>query len=283
MDQKKANGFSQAFGYMLIVFSLFMLLLGISILISENKSSFEYQILFLSLGSGVLMLFGGINQISKAKRKDIEVTIYEEKVRSQLKKIENPLQQESSTTKDILGEAATGENSIPDIIANWNYTKEEWKCMTQMETRRRLKEGIWVSMLVGVLGGLFLSWTRELSYTFSFSFALAFGILVALLKVAFSNNVFLLSNNNRVIITPNALLINHNFKTISDSSIGLEYIKLVKLPPYTFIEFSLEWNTRKGPTNDQFRILVPLRYENEIETVLQDFQFRGVKIISAIE
>jgi hypothetical protein len=64
---------------------------------------------------------------------------------------------------------------------------------------------------------------------------------------------------------------------IRDANFNLEYTKLIVGGKNNFLEFSITWKTRNGMTNDQIRIFVPFKYENEIHGILRYFNVIGVK------
>lgn len=111
--------------------------------------------------------------------------------------------------------------------------------------------------------------TRGVNYITGLFISLCVGVFISLLKVLVSNAIFRLKKNNSIIITTNALIINGKFKTINDNAIKLEYVKALKIQEDNFIEFSLHWLTRRGVTNDQLRIFVPIQYKSDINKVLE--------------
>lgn len=298
IDQKQSNSISKVIGCVFILFGFAMLCIGIPFIAIENRNEFENTIMALSLISAVLMLIGGYQAIKKAKLKDTAVNDYEEQIKLQLKSIqstkvkpidngggatETPKIQTHQTTGQVAQKAPDAKSNgvyRPDIIATWNYTKDEWKLMTKEETTRRLKEGIWVSLGIGLLGGWVLMTYRDATFLTGFLVSLSVGIIISLLKVLLSNNLFNIRKNNSIIITTNALIVNGKFKTLNDIDIHLEYVKSLKIKDDNFIEFSLQWQTRGGMTNDQLRIYVPKLYENEIQKVLDYYSEKGVKILT---
>ncbi|MFM9944993.1 MAG: hypothetical protein ACKVQB_07135 [Bacteroidia bacterium] len=272
IDQKQSNSISKVIGVVFILFGFCMLCIGIPLLMAPNKGEFENTLTVLSLLSGLLMLLGGYQNIKKGKEKDKAVNDYENQIREQVNAIKNKVQQSNSPY-----EAKDTDVYTPDIIATWNYTKDEWKLMIKKETTRRLKEGIWVTLLIGLLGGWILRRSEGITFLTGFIISLAVGIIVSLLKVLLSNNLFNLRKRNSIIITTNALIINGKFKTVSDMDIHLEYVKPVKINEDNFIEFSLQWMTRRGVTNDQMRIYVPRIYEKDIQKILDYYTAKGVR------
>ena len=280
---------------MIIPFGIMMLILGLSLLVSDNRGEFENTIMTLGLLSGGLLIYGGYQTIKKAGQKEKAIIEYEKQVYQQIYSaqktvatpVTNPEVEKNKSPKDGLTETIIPQETPPqtlppetyqpDIIATWNYTPAEWKLMTKEETTRRLKEGIWVSLGIGLLGGWVLSLARGATFLIGFMVSLAVGIFISVLKVLLSNNFFKMSFDNKIIITTNALIINGKFKTIHDNDIHLQYIKPVKIKDDNFIEFSLEWLTRRGATNDQVRIYVPKAFEHEIKKILDYYEAKGVR------
>jgi hypothetical protein len=291
MDQRKANKIQKKVAAYIIFMSLLMFLLGVGVVSDGNPGTIELLIAALSLASGGGLLYGGIMMIRKANRSNRAVDEYEKHIRTQLKSYEeakkNPEIAETEKINNGINHAThspeTGhtmqqhENPAPDIIAKWDYTAEEWTIMRKRETRRRLIEGAWVSLLVGLIGGWILSSSRELPFWFAALFSFGIGLLIAYIKVRVSEGMLKQKSNNAITITRYALLINDQFKVLHDGHFRLEYVKIV-FDKFTFIEFSMKWPTRNGTTNDQYRILVPDKHKAEISHVLEAFRSNGVEI-----
>ena len=281
LNQRTINSLNRVFGVVFIIFGAIILILGISLVLSKEKSSVEYGLMIAFLSGGILMIWGGVQYILTANEKDKAVDSYELQVMRKLNDFNSDLNSHSENKADAPGQTETGVNT-PDIIAKWEYTKEEWKHMNQEERRRRIKEGVWFSLLIGVVGGWLLTGRGE-TFLFGFLFSLAVGVLISLLKIFISNKQFSVKRNNTVLITTNALIINGTFKVINDEFIKLKQIELIKLGADEFIEFSIIWPTRKGVIDDQLRIFVPPNYKNEAEKVLNYYKDKGVTTIKNFE
>ncbi len=281
LNQRTINSLNRVFGVVFIIFGAIILILGISLVLSKEKSSVEYGLMIAFLSGGILMIWGGVQYILTANEKDKAVDSYELQVMRKLNDFNSDLNSHSENKADAPGQTETGVNT-PDIIARWEYTKEEWKHMNQEERRRRIKEGVWFTLVIGVVGGWLLTGRGE-TFLFGFLFSLAVGVLISLLKIFISNKQFSVKRNNTVLITTNALIINGTFKVINDEFIKLKQIELIKLGADEFIEFSIIWPTRKGVIDDQLRIFVPPNYKNEAEKVLNYYKDKGVTTIKNFE
>ena len=276
LDQRTSNSLSRLFGCLFLGIAVFMLFIGIALIFEKGRSYAEDTIMILSLLSGGLLLMAGVQNIRKARNKDEAMKLYKHDIRRQLSNPPDPAT--SALSGDVSSQTINETEEKPDVIARWSYTQQEWRAMNREENRRRLKEGIVVSLGVGLLGAWVLYNRRGLGFFPGFLIAVGVGIFVSLLKVALSNGLFATRKNNQIIFTSNALFINGKFKTIQDDQIGLQYVRSLKTEGVSFLEFSLQWQTRGGLTNDQFRILVPSLHEHEIQTVLNYYRNKGVEI-----
>ena len=108
--------------------------------------------------------------------------------------------------------------------------------------------------------------------------SLGVGILVSVLKISLSNSLFKIEHHNNIVIAKQGLLINNKLKILNDDYFKLEYVHLIKIEDKTFLEFSVQWPTRGGTTNDQTRIYVPPQYEVDIPEILGYFKSTGIKV-----
>ncbi len=281
MDQKQAGSIAKIVGVFFLTLSVFMLFLSWAIMQSEGKSGTEYLIIGLSFGSGILLLFGGINYLKSTIAKEKDIKEYENRIRAQVNTMaESGHSTHEKTTLKKDENSQEQHTTSPDVIAHWQYTLAEWKKMKKVETTRRRKEGIWVTIGIGILGGLALRFSRDASFLSSFMISFSVGILLSWLKIKFSNDMFSIRANNTITFTSKALLINNSFKIIRDSQFHLEYVKPIEIENDKYLEFSLQWQTRGGATNDQFRIYAPPHYEQEIPKILNFYNTLGVKTTS---
>lgn len=261
-------------GCFFIPFGIFMLFMGISFFTVADRNSTENAIMSLSLAAGILMLFGAYQNIRRGLVKNKALSSYENEVKKQLNQSAPKAIPDPKDSPDL----EDAETYKPDIIAQWSYTTDEWARMRKSEQKRRFKEGIWVSLLFGLLGGLLLYASREVAFGFAFVFSLALGVLISLIKVIMSNSLLTSNKTNTILLTTNALIINGKFKVIQDDAIQLEYIKPVQKNPDNYLEFSLQWATRNGITNDQLQVLIPEQYKEDSAKVLAYYKAKGVTI-----
>ena len=277
MDQKQANTANKGIGCVFIGFGIVMLGIGISMLVSIRHESIENTLTALFIISGALMLYGGYNQVNTARKKDKAISLYQNDINIQIEQLQQPEVQTGLTNDLSKNHLSTEETSnLPKLLALWKYEAEDWKLMKSNETKRRIKEGIWVSFLVGFLGIFALS-QRGADYLTGFIFAGLVGVLIAVLKVWISARWLKSKKQNSIAISTNALVFNGEYRTINDDHVKLEYIKTIPENNRLYLEFSIQWPTRNGLTNDQIRVLVPNYAEQEVPKILDYYSKLGVK------
>lgn len=279
MDQNSANCINKGISVMLIVFGILMLFIAVPLIFEKNRDSIINTITFLSFLSCLLLIIGGIQFFRKTKLKEKAIRDYQASIYEQLSNKKNNINV-GLKTENVKNEKNTNEPDTysPDVIAHWYYTTAEWKNMTKEERDRRIKEGLWLSPLIGVLGTMLLMFTRKANMITALVISFSMGILISVLKILINNSDFKSYKDNNIVFTTNALVINGKFKTINDADIHLEYLKYVKHELGNFIEFSIQWQVRGGVTNDQFRILIPEKYNIEAKKIFDYYGNKGVKI-----
>lgn len=269
MDQKLSNSISKGIGCYLFLLGMAMSVLGISLLVSSDRGEIGTLIMGLSLASGTLLLIGAVQYLKKTRVKEQALASYEQQL------YRKP-EVQGAPEGQYLPVSDHTEVYRPDVVAVWEYTKDEWKWMGRSERKRRFKEGIWVSALVAVLGGLLLSRVRETGYLTGFLISLGVGVLIAVLKILVSDSLFAPGKHNRIMLSTNGLHFNSKFQVIQDDSIQLQHVKPVTADGKKMLEFSIQWMTRNGVTNDQFRVFIPDRYAADIDKVLAYYREKGV-------
>jgi competence protein ComGF len=279
IDQNQSNTISKVFGYLFIVFGICILCFGIPFLFVENRNEAENTIMILAIFGGLMLLIGAYQTIKMANKKQKALEQYQHQIFAQLTGTDAPKAPSAPLNSETI-ETEQAEIYKPDLIYKWTYTDQEWKMMNRDERKRRIREGIWVSLLLAFIGGFVLRSSRDTSYWFGFFFSLGIGILISFLKVVLSSNLFSPQGINTIVFTTNALLINGKFKTIQDNLIHLQYLKPVKELNHQYLEFSIDWQTRNGITNDQLRIYVPEKYHEEMQGIIDYYRNKGVRIES---
>jgi len=122
------------------------------------------------------------------------------------------------------------------------------------------------------MGSIGLYFFRETSFLTALLFAIPFAILIPFLRMKISYPFLKNTNSNAsVVIFKNELLINKKKIIIFSDHRRLKSILIINAKDEKLLEFTIEWQTRKGPTNDEFRVLIPENKMDEAQKIINYF------------
>ena len=159
------------------------------------------------------------------------------------------------------------------LLAEWNYTKNQWNEFVDIEKSNKKEDNIYFAIGILILCTIGLMLLRNTSFITAFLFSVPFAILIPVLRMKFSYQ-HLKKNvaNPTVKIYDDYLLINDKKVELSSDKKRVRSIKIIPQKNNSnFLEFDVQWITRKGPTNDEFRILIPKEKEQEAQQLLHQF------------
>ena len=187
LDQKQSNSISKAVGAGLIFFGALLLMLGFSLLSETERDGVETMLMAMFVISGSLLLIGGYRGITRAREKDKALEWYNKEINEQLANGSNNPERGVSTpiinTLNQEDKEKVTKTYTPDIITKLEYTPEEWKFMNKEESARRMKEGVWVSLGIGLLGGWIIWKSGNNTFPVGFLISLCLGVFVSFMKV----------------------------------------------------------------------------------------------------
>ena len=150
-------------------------------------------------------------------------------------------------------------------LAEWAYTQEEWNEFVRLEKSNKKEDNIYFGIGIVILGTIGLIFFRGTGFFTGVLFSIPFAILIPLLRMKFSYKYL-----KKGIASP-AVAFFHDHVNVNQHTIELtssiKRVKSVKIIDIKsngrqLLEFDVQWMTRKGPTNDEFRFLIP---ENKYE------------------
>lgn len=162
---------------------------------------------------------------------------------------------------------------IENPLIEWHYSDEEWNEFVDIEKANKKEDNIYfgVAILLIVPFGLMLY--RNTNYSTGLLFGIPFAVLIPFLRMKFSyshlqKNVM----NPHVKIFLNYMLINHHKIEVASNRRRIKNLSIVQAKNNKkLLEVDIQWKTRKGPTNDEFRILIPEDKLEEAEKLVKDF------------
>ena len=165
-------------------------------------------------------------------------------------------------------------NSINfNLITEWNYSQKEWDEFVVIEKANKKEDSIYFGIGILVLGTIGLMILRQTSFFGGLIFAIPFAILIPWLRMKFSYKHLKKGvKNPSVKIYTDHLLINTHKIELSGKIKRVKSLKIIDAKNgKKLLEFDVQWMTRKGPTNDEFRVLIPTDKITEAEKLISTF------------
>lgn len=165
-------------------------------------------------------------------------------------------------------------NSIDfNLITEWNYSQKEWDEFVVIEKANKKEDSIYFGIGILILGTIGLMILRQTSFFGGFIFAIPFAILIPWLRMKFSYKHLKKGVKNPYVkIYTDHLLINTHKIELSGKIKRVKSLKIIDAKNgKKLLEFDVQWMTRKGPTNDEFRVLIPTDKITEAEKLISTF------------
>jgi len=158
------------------------------------------------------------------------------------------------------------------LLAHWFYSEKEWNEFVVIEKANKKEDNIYFGIGIVILGTLGLMFLRSTSFLMALSFSIPLGILIPFLRMTFSYKHLKTGiKNPQVQLFTNYLLINNCKIDLSGKQKRLKSLKIVDAKNnIKLLEFDIQWLTRKGPTNDEFRILIPTEQLEEAKKLVEE-------------
>ncbi|PQJ75300.1 hypothetical protein [Polaribacter gangjinensis] len=158
-------------------------------------------------------------------------------------------------------------------LIQWQYSQEEWNEFVDIEKANKKEDNIYFGLAILLIVPFGLMFYRGTSFLFSLLFSIPFAVLIPFLRMKFSykhlqKNVF----NPHVILYNDYMLINNHRIEVASKRKRIKNLKIIDAKSNKkLLEVDIQWATRKGPTNDEFRILIPENKLSEAEKLVENF------------
>ncbi len=159
-------------------------------------------------------------------------------------------------------------------LIEWHYSAEEWNEFVDIEKANKLEDNIYFGVAILIIVPFGLMFYRNTNYVFSLLFSMPFAFLIPFLRMKFSykhlqKNVL----KPHVIIFNDYMMINYHKIEVASKRKRIKSLKIIDAKNNKkLLEVDIQWSTRKGPTNDEFRILIPEDKILEAEKLIADFE-----------
>jgi len=151
------------------------------------------------------------------------------------------------------------------VITQWFYTEQEWNEYVRIERSNKKEDSIYFGIGIVILGTAGLMFLRGTGFFTGLLFSIPLAILIPFLRMKFSyRHLKKEIVSPTVIFFPDYIKINNHKIVLVSSVKRIKSIKIINTQDNGrhLLEFDIQWMTRKGPTNDEFRFLIP---ENKME------------------
>lgn len=146
-----------------------------------------------------------------------------------------------------------------NLFAEWSYSQQEWDEFVDIEKANKKEDNIYFGVGILILGTIVLMLFRQTSFLGGLVFAAPLAFLLPWLRMKISYR-----HLKKGVVNPFVKIYSHHL-LINDKRIELfadkKRVKSLKIieakNDKKLLEFDVQWLTRKGPTNDEFRILIP--------------------------
>ena len=161
--------------------------------------------------------------------------------------------------------------STGPVMAHWTYEPAEWEAYNEREVRYRTSEALWLAVGITIVGTLLMGWS-EGQWWLGLGLSAAVGALFGGIRLAVARSAHArnrAAGYGEVIIGPDAVLMNGRYHTLHDGRIWLGGVRCLDGEHPPILEFTVEWKTRGGITNEQVRVPVPRGREDEARAVAE--------------
>lgn len=146
-----------------------------------------------------------------------------------------------------------------EILSHWKYTTKQWDEFVTIEKGNKKEDSIYFGIGILILAPIVLMGFRQTSFFTALLYSVPFAVLIPFLRMKFSYRHLKKGiKNPEVKITFENLYINNHVVVLQNKYRRVKSMKIIDAKNnLKLLEFDVQWITRKGPTNDEFRILIP--------------------------
>lgn len=146
-----------------------------------------------------------------------------------------------------------------EVLSHWKYTTKQWDEFVTIEKGNKKEDSIYFGIGILILSTIALMLLRQTNFFTALLFAIPLAVLIPFLRMKFSYKHLKKGvKNPEVKITFNNLFINNHIVELQNKNKRVKSMKIIEEKNnIKLLEFDVQWLTRKGPTNDEFRILIP--------------------------
>lgn len=157
-----------------------------------------------------------------------------------------------------------------NLLAHFRYSTLFWNTYVTTERKNKKEDNFYFGVAITLVCTLGLMFFRNTTFLVALVFAFPFAILIPWLRQKISYK-YLEKNisNPEVKIYDTFLRINQHTIEFKNDQRRLKNIKIIETANHLYLlEFDIQWLTRKGPTNDEYRIPIPPEKLDEAQKII---------------
>jgi hypothetical protein len=265
MDQQKRTTGAIITAAIMFFCAFIFLCLGSGMAFSYPDKVWIWGIILL--GCCVVMIYSGISNLRLAKN------IEQDSITQLQNTATSPVSVNIKKEQDVISPVSSTVVDEVNILARWEYSKEEWQQFLKRENKERKNNSTLEATVLVVLGLILLRNLENTSWTIAIGASVVVGIIYLLGKYFLSIGSIGVSKNNEVIITSRSVIINGKVNTFIDGQYWLKEVSLKEEASPAIIEFVYCWQTRNPdmPAHDEIRIPVPKEKLPEAVELVKQF------------
>lgn len=149
--------------------------------------------------------------------------------------------------------------SNKELLAEWNYSMEKWNEYVDIEKGNKKEDSIYFGIGILILGTLGLMFLRGTSFWTGLLFAAPLAFLIPFLRMKLAYTHLKKGVKNPTVkIYHDEVLVNGKRIELVNSRKRIKSVKILEEQNgINLLEIDIQWLTAKGPTNDEYRFLIP--------------------------
>jgi len=158
-----------------------------------------------------------------------------------------------------------------ELLAYWQYDTRMWDEFVTIEKGNKREDNIYFGIGIVIIGTVGLMFLRGTGFWIGLLCSIPLAILIPWLRMTFSYRYLKKGlKNPEVKIFRDFLLINNKKIELTGNRKRIKSLKVIDAKRgLKLLEFDVQWVTAKGPTNDEFRILIPEEKLATIDELIQ--------------
>ena len=146
-----------------------------------------------------------------------------------------------------------------EALVEWNYSMEKWNQFVEIEKGNKKEDSIYFGIGILILGTLGLMFLRGTSFLTGLLFAAPLAFLIPFLRMKLAYKHLKKGIKNPTVkIYRDQVLVNGKRIELTNPRKRIKSVKIIDAKEnLKLLEIDIQWLTAKGPTNDEYRFLIP--------------------------